>query len=106
LPRPEVVAVAARDEELALAGGPPALAFARVWTAKEAVLKLAGCGLGELSRVRIEARPARDALLVRHRGRACRVALFEVQGHVAALVLEDEALEPRFVLEALAEARA
>lgn len=110
LPRPEIVAAAASAAELALCGDagarePEALAFARAWTAKEAVLKRAGCGLGELSRARIVAREGAELLLVRHRGEVLAVrsvlrAVGERLHAIALCALERESvLRARLALE-------
>ena len=47
-----------------------------LWTAKEAVLKKAGCGLGELSACLLVEPPATDGVVLAHRGRRHRVLRF------------------------------
>jgi len=61
------------------------LAFARCWTAKECVLKLAGVGLLELERCRLVAVEPDGVCVVEHRGTARRVLQRSLPGHVLAV---------------------
>ena len=93
---PGIVPRVASREELELLGGFTWTAFARVWSAKEAVLKKAGCGLGELSRCRLVAvfDDARGATMeLAHRDRQHDVRQIVLAEHVAALAhdLPDDA---------------
>jgi 4'-phosphopantetheinyl transferase len=65
-----------------------ALAFTRLWTAKEAVLKAAGVGIAELSECRLGGREGEE-LLLDHRGGARRVVQHRVDQHVFALHARD-----------------
>ncbi len=83
-----VRAVASRGE-LDLLGGFTWAAFFRIWTAKEAVLKKAGCGILELSDCTLIAAPDAGPLVLAHR-RAEHVVHQSLRaGHVAALCCED-----------------
>jgi 4'-phosphopantetheinyl transferase len=64
--------------------------FVRAWTAKEAVLKRAGCGLAELGACRIVGQGA-DHLVLAHRGREHVALHSEHAGHVAALCTDEHA---------------
>lgn len=79
--------VTSRDELqlLDLLGGSRWTAFARVWSAKEAVLKKAGCGLGELSRCVLVAVPDDATMILSHRDRHHVVRQIVCAGHVAAI---------------------
>ena len=81
--------VASRDE-LDLLGGFRWESFFRIWTAKEAVLKKAGCGILELSRCTLVAAPSCDLLVMAHRDREHVVHLLARSGHVAAVACDGE----------------
>lgn len=84
-------------EERALLEPWDALAFTRLWTAKEAVLKAAGVGIAELSSCRLRAVDGED-LLLDHRGEARRVRQRRFREHVLAVHAGDEPLEVRWDL--------
>lgn len=65
--RQEIVAATATVAEYDVAGGLRWHSFTRIWSAKEAVLKKAGCGLAELSRCVVVAAPSPRALVLHHR---------------------------------------
>jgi hypothetical protein len=79
--------------ELEVLGGFSWERFARVWTAKEAVLKLAGVGLLELDRCRVVGVRGVDEVIVEHRGRGWIVRQSVRDGHVAAVVWDGDEAE-------------
>lgn len=90
----ELVPRVATRDEFDLLGGFRWETFFRLWTAKEAVLKKAGCGIVELGRCRLVAAPSLDALVLAHRGREHVVHLLRRHGHVAAITSDGgEAVE-------------
>lgn len=74
----------AREDERACFETWDALAFTRLWTAKEAVLKAAGVGMAELSGCRVIAEEG-EVLLLSHRNQECRVLQARLGDHVVAL---------------------
>lgn len=90
LARPRVAPAAAfaGPDELALCDAWSAPLALALWTAKEAVLKLAGVGIAELRACRLAAPPAGDEpaeLVLLHRDRLHRVVLVRPEGFVLAL---------------------
>lgn len=78
-------------EELELLGGFSWEVFARVWTAKEAVLKKAGCGILELSRCVLVAAPDAETLILHHRERDHVVHQRSRARHVASVTFDTTA---------------
>lgn len=88
--RQDIVRRVASRAELDLLGGFRWETFFRIWTAKEAVLKKAGCGILELSRCTLIAAPSCELLVLTHRGREHPVHLLARSGHVAAIACDGE----------------
>lgn len=86
----DVVPRVASRAELELLGGFRWETFFRIWTAKEAVLKKAGCGILELSRCAVIAAPSADHLVLSHRDREHAVRLLARHGHVAAIACDGD----------------
>jgi 4'-phosphopantetheinyl transferase len=86
--KPEIVPKVASRAELELLGGFRWETFFRIWTAKEAVLKKAGCGILELSRCTLVAAPTPDLSIVAHRGREHVVRSILRHRHVAAVACD------------------
>lgn len=86
--REELVEPVLGTRELERLGGFSWEVFTRAWTAKEAVLKRAGCGLAELSGCELVALTDQSSCVVRHRGREHEVAQHRHEGHVFALSFE------------------
>ncbi len=82
---PGIVPRVTSRDELELLGGFDWAAFARVWSAKEAVLKKAGCGLGELSRCVLVAVPDDATMVLAHRDRHHVVRQIVFAEHLAAV---------------------
>lgn len=87
--RQELVRAATSHDELELLGGFRWQNFARIWSAKEAVLKKALCGLSELSQCRLMAVPGPLGLVLHHRGRPHFVHQIYRRGHYASLCAEE-----------------
>jgi len=86
--RQDLVQRVATRAELDLLEGFRWETFFRIWTAKEAVLKKAGCGILELSSCTVVAAFGVDHLVLSHRGRDQEVRLLVRHGHVAALACD------------------
>jgi len=86
--RQELVQRVAQRAEFDLLEGFRWETFFRIWTAKEAVLKKAGCGILELSSCTVVAAPAVDHLVLSHRGSEHTVRLLVRNAHVAAIACD------------------
>lgn len=82
--RAEVVERVLDVRELALLGELTPRMFLRAWTAKEAVLKELGAGLGKLSQCRIEARESEEMLRVSCAGVERRVRQLVTDAYVVS----------------------
>ena len=76
----------ASDEEWNLSAENRRHLFFRYWTAKEAVLKVAGTGIGELSRCRIACVEDEQRILLDFKGEPVSVRHFFYDRHVIAVV--------------------
>ena len=92
------IAGAMDDEELEILGGDAVNAYFCAWTAKEAVLKLAGVGLPGLSRCRIK-KAWSDHAVVSFDGIDYPVTFAFFSGHVAAVTGRPELVEWTFLPE-------
>ena len=91
----------ARPREWALlAGEAPQVAFARLWTAKEAVLKASGRGLAGLADCLLVGREGPERLLLEHAGRGWAVAQRLLKAAVAAVTVEEAPADWRIELDA------
>ncbi|MGA6925584.1 MAG: 4'-phosphopantetheinyl transferase superfamily protein [Desulfosarcina sp.] len=77
--------VADRREWLLVGEKDRSMAFFRIWTAKEAVLKAVGKGMAGLSRCRVTAVDDRSRMTLTYDGACWAVAHFWFDDHVAAL---------------------
>jgi 4'-phosphopantetheinyl transferase len=77
-------------DELGVLGGDEDADVLRLWTAKEAMLKLDGAGLARLSECRIVDRIAEDALLMQLGKEKRRVSLLQHDDHVLAVACAEE----------------
>jgi 4'-phosphopantetheinyl transferase len=76
----------ANDSEWRLSSEDPLLLFFRFWTAKEAILKMAGVGLRGLSNCRIIQIPNETAMWLDYHGDTYRVEHHRVGEHLVAVV--------------------
>lgn len=83
--RQEIVAATGSRAEYDVAGGFRWHNFTRIWSAKEAVLKKAGCGLAELSRCVVVATPSPRAMIIHHRGALHYVHQTFQSGHYVSI---------------------
>lgn len=91
--RQEVVNLTATRAEFDVLGGFRWRNFTRIWSAKEAVLKKAGCGLAELSRCVVVMAPSPRALVLHHRDALHYVYQSFRRGHFVSITADvaDEA---------------
>ena len=96
--RPRVAPVEefADEEERAHVADWDTEATLRLWTAKEAVLKKAGCGIAELRECRLAAPPTIDGMVLDHRDAKHKVRHF-VAGKLIVAIVSDAPGEPELL---------
>ncbi|MEM7307540.1 MAG: 4'-phosphopantetheinyl transferase superfamily protein [Planctomycetota bacterium] len=79
-----------------------------LWTAKEAVLKMVGCGIAELRACRLAAplSLASGEVTLAHRGERRRVSLVQSSGFLLAAAFEEAQLSPELFVARKAQAEA
>jgi 4'-phosphopantetheinyl transferase len=86
--------VAAKEEWRSASGlGDRKALFFRFWTAKEAVMKAAGSGLKDLSRIKIKQVPDQRRISLAFRGTTWRVQQYYFDNHIAAITTSDSVVE-------------
>jgi len=83
----------ASDEEWELCGGRSWDALYRYWTAKEAVVKSAGTGLAGMKSCLVVSVPDETQILLFFQGRLRTVEQVRFDGHVVAVLKDDNAVE-------------
>jgi 4'-phosphopantetheinyl transferase len=83
----------AGQDEWELAGGRSWQAFFRIWTAKEAVLKAIGVGIGGLKSCRVISVPDDRHAMIEHRGRQHLVEQLYHNGHIVSVLKGDNEVE-------------
>ena len=96
-PRSEsIFNLVASDEEWELSPDLSWHTFFRYWTAKEAVLKAAGIGIGGLKACRIISVPDENHIVLHHRDRLFQVEQLDYKNHIVSIVKNDN--EVRWVI--------
>ena len=83
----------AGQDEWELAGGRSWQAFFRIWTAKEAVLKAIGVGIGGLKSCRVISVPDDSHVMLEHNGRQHLVEQLYHNGHIVSVLKGDNEVE-------------
>ncbi|MFT7668789.1 MAG: 4'-phosphopantetheinyl transferase [Planctomycetota bacterium] len=86
--RQEIVSATASRAEYDVAGGFRWHNFTRIWSAKEAVLKKAGCGLRELSKCVVVTMPSDRAMVIHHRDSLHYVHQSYQKGHYVSITAD------------------
>jgi len=83
----------AGDEEWELCGGKSWDSLYRYWTAKEAVVKAAGTGLAGMRSCQVVAVPDENHIMVFYQDRVHMVEQLRYDGHIAAVMKDDNEVE-------------
>jgi 4'-phosphopantetheinyl transferase len=86
-PRTEAIfGLVASDEEWEMGGGRTWDTFFRYWTAKEAVLKAVGIGIGGLKKCRVTSLPDKRQVVLDYRGDLFRVEQLRHRNHIISVL--------------------
>jgi 4'-phosphopantetheinyl transferase len=88
-----IFSLVASDEEWELSSDRTWHTFFRYWTAKEAVLKGVGIGIGGLKACRIISVPDENHIVLNYRGRLFRVEQLSYKNHIVSIVKNDNEVE-------------
>jgi len=93
-PRPiSLFGYLATEEEWKLSKERSLETFFRYWTAKEALLKSVGKGIGELKKCRIISIPKKDHLALKYQDRLFSVEQLTYQDHIISVVKDNNTIE-------------
>jgi 4'-phosphopantetheinyl transferase len=86
-PRTETIfGLVGSDEEWEMGGGRTWDTFFRYWTAKEAVLKAVGIGIGGLRKCRVTSLPDESQVMLDYRGNLFRVEQLRHRNHIISVL--------------------
>jgi 4'-phosphopantetheinyl transferase len=93
-PRAEpIFGLVASDEEWELGGGKDWDTFFRYWTAKEAVLKVAGIGIGGLKKCRVTSIPDDNNIVLNYKDQLFKVEHKYYRNHIASVLKGDNEVQ-------------
>jgi 4'-phosphopantetheinyl transferase len=81
------------DEEWGLAVSDPQILFFRYWTSKEAVLKAAGRGIGDLTKCRVSKVMDENHLIITHENQSWLLEHFFFEDHIASVVCLNDPIQ-------------